>query len=148
MAQPSAPLPDRLQRIVTLFAASPRQVKLDALVDYSRRLPPLPDDIDRAEMERVQECQSPLYVATSIGTDGTVRLYLDAPMESSATRGFAGIVSLGLEGLPADEILGVPDDFYAAMGLAEVVTPMRMRGMHSILRTIKRQITEARASSD
>ena len=49
-------------------------------------------------------------------------------------------------GIAADEILGVPDDFYAAMGLAEVVTPMRLRGMHSILCTIKRQIARARTS--
>ena len=37
--------PAKLQQIVDLFAAAPREVKLQALLDYSRRIPPLPAEL-------------------------------------------------------------------------------------------------------
>lgn len=39
-------------------------------------------------------------------------------------------------------MLEVPSDFYAEMGLGEVVSPMRLRGMNAILNRLKRQIRE------
>ena len=52
-----------------------------------------------------------------------------------------------LDGEQADVILDVPDDFYYDMGLEEVVTPMRLRGMGAILARIKRQVREERPTS-
>jgi cysteine desulfuration protein SufE len=135
-------LPDRLERIVRLFADVPKDVKIQALLDYSRRVPPLPPELadhpDR--LERVHECQTPFFVATEVGADASVTFHFDAPPEAPTTRGFAGILNEGLAGASAGEILAVPDDFYLAMGLGEVVTPLRLRGMAAILARIKRQI--------
>lgn len=137
-------VPPKLAQIVELFAEVPRQVKLQALLDYSRRLPPLPpemaDDSDR--FERVVECQSPLFLHASVAEDGTVELFFDAPAEAPTTRGFAGILAEGLVGASADEILELPDDFYVALGLEDVVSPLRMRGMGAMVHRIKRQVRE------
>jgi cysteine desulfuration protein SufE len=52
----------------------------------------------------------------------------------------------GLDGEQAIEILNVPDDFFYGMGLEEVVTPLRLRGMGAILARMKRQIRDQLAA--
>ena len=57
-------------------------------------------------------------------------------------RGFAGILREGLEGEPWEDVVAVPPDFYSGMGLQEVVSALRLRGMGAILGRLKRQIRE------
>jgi cysteine desulfuration protein SufE len=139
-------LPDKLDKIVTLMRGAPKNLKVEALLDYSRRLPPLPDHIDVEGLEQVHECQSPFFVTTEVDGDTKVHLYFEVPQEAPTVRGFAGLLLDGLDGEQAEVVLGVPDDFFYDMGLEEVVTPMRLNGMGAILARIKRQIREAQAA--
>jgi len=143
MATATAPAP--LQRIVDLFAGAPKDLRLQALLEYSRKVPPLPPALaaNRDRMEPVPECQTPFFLASEVGEDGRVTLHFDVPAESPTTRGFAGILSAGLNGATADEVLATPNDFYTAMGLAEVISSLRLRGMTAILARLKRQVREA-----
>ena len=111
-------LPPRLEQIVELMKASPKQVRVEAMLDYANRIPPLPDGMDSSELERVPECQSPVFVATEIDDAGQVHLYFDAPREAPTVRGFAGILLDGLDGQEPEAILDVPNDFYYDMGQA------------------------------
>lgn len=134
--------PAPLQHIVDLFATAPREVKLQALLDYSRRIPPLPQHLaGRPDLlEKVDECQSPFFLKAEVGVDGAVHIYFDAPAEAPTTRGYAGILTEGLAGATAEEILAMPADFYVGLGLADVVTPLRLRGMGAIVARLQRQI--------
>lgn len=136
------PLPSRLQTIVDVFTSSPKEFRLEALLDYARRLPELPARYadDPELLEQVAECQTPFFLATEVDEDGAVHMFFSAPPESPTVRGFAGLLLDGMEGAPATEVLSVPDDFYYGMGLEEVVTPLRLRGMGAILARLKRQI--------
>jgi cysteine desulfuration protein SufE len=69
-----------------------------------------------------------------------VHLFFHAPAESPTTRGFAGILHEGLDGLPAADVLAVPDDAPYRFGLGEAVSPLRLRGMVAMLSRIKRQV--------
>ena len=140
--------PERLQRIVDLFAGAPKELRVQALLDYSRRLPPLPPDLagNRHTMERVPECQTPFFLSTSVGDDGRVSLWFDVPAEAPTTRGFAAVLAGGLDGAPAEEVLATPDDFYLRMGLAEVISSLRLRGMGAILARLKRQVRDQLAA--
>lgn len=141
-------IPPALDKVVRRFAQAPKDLRVQALLQYARKVPPLPPHLadDRSALERVHECQTPFFLATSVENDGTVHLFFDAPVESPTVRGFAGILYEGLEGASADEVLAVPNDFYAPMGLGEVVSPLRLRGMGAILARMKRQVAEATES--
>lgn len=135
-------LPGRLQEIVDEFAGLPPELRLEALLDYSRRVPPLPPRLagHRDAMEQVPECQTPFFLATEVGDDDTVTIHFDAPPEAPTTRGFAGILSEGLNGAAAAEVLAVPNGFYTELGLDRVVSPLRLRGISAILARLKRQV--------
>jgi len=137
-------IPQRLSKIVDRFQRSPRELRVQALLHYADKVPPLPDDLaaDRSALEQVHECQTPFFLATRVDGDGGVHLFFDAPAESPTVRGFAGILREGLEGEPWQAVLEVPPDFYASMGLETVVSPLRLRGMGAILARLKRQVRE------
>src|SRR3977135_2470066 len=94
--------PPALQQIVDLFAEAPRELRLEALLEYSRVLPALPERLNghREQMERVVECQTPFFLASEIGDDHRMHLWFDAPPEAPTTRGFAGILSPCHAGAP------------------------------------------------
>ena len=137
--------PPKLQRIVDLFAGAPKDLRLEALLEYSRKLPPLPEGLagHREAMEQVVECQTPFFLATSIDDDRRVHVHFDCPREAPTTRGFAGLLHEGLEGATVEEVLDTPDDFYTRLGLAEAISSLRLRGMGAILHRLKRQVREA-----
>ena len=66
------------------------------------------------------------------------------PPEAPTTRGFAAILHAGLDGLPADEVLATPAEFTGQLGLQDLVSPLRLRGMAAMLARIKRQIRDQR----
>ena len=142
MTEQKAPLPAALDELVDDFASVPARDRLQLLLELSDELPPLPDRYaGHAEaMEQVHECQSPLFLAVEVDDDRRVHVFFDAPPESPTTRGFAGILHAGLDGLPADEVLAVPDDAPYRFGLAEAVSPLRLRGMVAMLSRVKRQV--------
>lgn len=133
-------LPESLAEIVEDFAAVEGQDKLQLLLEFSRELPPLPEHLAQDAMEPVPECQSPLFLSVDAGDPTQVRLYFSAPPEAPTTRGFASILAQGLDGLSAQQILDVPDDFYSALGLSDAVSPLRLRGMSAMLARIKRHL--------
>lgn len=133
-------LPAPLAEIVDDFAAVDGQDKLQLLLEFSRELPPIPAELEEAAMEPVPECQSPLFLSVDTADREHVRLHFSAPPEAPTTRGFASILHQGLDGLSAEQILEVPDDFYSALGLADAVSPLRLRGMSAMLARIKRHL--------
>ena len=137
-------LPPALAELAEDFHAVGQQERLQLLLELSKELPDVPEryagKLD--QMERVDECQSPLFLAVEVDEDAerTVHLFFDAPAEAPTTRGFAGILHEGLDGLPAEDVLAVPDDAPFRFGLADAVAPLRLRGMVGMLTRIKRQV--------
>ncbi|MCZ2403823.1 SufE family protein [Paenarthrobacter sp. Z7-10] len=138
-------LPAALAEIVDDFQALTEPDRLQLLLEFSRELPALPERLqDHPELlEQVVECQTPLFltVETEESEGGeVVRLYFRAPAEAPTTRGFAGVLHEGLDGLSAAEILAVPDEMPDLLGLTRAITPLRMRGMSAMLGRIKRKV--------
>ena len=136
-------MPAPLAEVVTEFAEMVGQDKLNLLLEFANDLPELPGDLTEAAMEPVPECQSPLFLHVDAADRDNVRLYFSAPAEAPTTRGVASILAAGLDGQPAADILAVPDDFYSELGLAALISPLRLRGMSAMLTRIKRRLRAA-----
>ena len=140
----------RLQEIVDEFHDVPDKDRLQLLLEFSQDLPPLPERYAgrRDLMEPVPECQTPLFLAVEVepGAPRTVHLFFDAPAEAPTTRGFAAILHAALDGLSADEVLATPAEFTGQLGLQDLVSPLRLRGMAAMLSRIKRQVRERLAA--
>ncbi len=136
-------LPARLAETREDFLALGIPDRLQLLLEFSNELPSLPERYaDHPDLlERVEECQSPVFMFVEL-VDGRVHLHATAPAEAPTTRGFASILAQGLDGLTADEVLEIPDDYPQSLGLSEAVSPLRVRGMTAMLGRAKRQLRE------
>ena len=135
-------LPEALDEIRTDFSELEVRDRLQLLLEFSNELPELPARYAEHPdlLERVEECQSPVFIFVDIDEAKTVHLYATAPKEAPTTRGFASILVQGLAGLSVNEVLAVPDDYPSDLGLTEAVSPLRIRGMTAMLGRIKRQV--------
>ena len=135
-------LPEQLADIRDDFLALEVKTRLQLLLEFSNELPELPAQYaDHPDLlERVVECQSPVFIFVDVDDGELVHMFATAPREAPTTRGFASILVQGLSGLSADDVLAVPDDYPNSIGLTEAVSPLRIRGMTGMLARVKRQI--------
>jgi len=141
-------LPAQLAEIRDDFLALGVRDRLQLLLEFSQELPELPERYrDHPDLfERVEECQSPVYIFSETDASGAVHLHATAPVEAPTTRGFASILAQGLDGLSVEDVLAVPGDYPQSLGLTEAVSPLRIRGMTAMLARIKAQLERAAAA--
>lgn len=130
-------LAPRLAELAEEFREVDPTDRLQLLVELGEELPEPPPRLTHDSMQRVPECQSPLFLAVEVVDDQHVHLHFDAPPEAPTTRGLAAILHTGLDGEPVATVLDTPDDFYLQFGLADAVSPLRLRGAAAMLARIK-----------
>lgn len=133
-------LPEKLQEIVDNFDLLEGQEKLEYLLELAEQLPPLPDRLSaqRDGMDQVHECMTPVFIHAEKGDDGRLTFYFDVPPESPTVRGYATILTQGLNGTTPAELMAVPAEFYLQMGLQQVLSGQRLTGIGAILMHMKR----------
>jgi cysteine desulfuration protein SufE len=135
----------RLDNLIPRFQAADQQTRLETLLDYSRKLPPLPE---RYQAEKdlghnmVEECQTPVYLWVELN-DGRVHIYADVPRESPTVRGFVSLLAGTLEGQTADVVASLPLDLLDQLGLSETLGMTRTQGLTAILHRIKSSVASA-----
>ena len=136
--------PQSIPALIADFNDLPIKDRLDLLLEFSDNLPPLPPRYaDHPDLlERVEECQAPVFLFVEIDESKHVHLFFSAPPEAPTTRGFASVLHEALDGLPAQQILDVDPNFPDELGLTAAVSPLRMNGMRAMLARIKRQTRE------
>ena len=131
-----------LDTIIPRFKAADRSTRLETLLDYSRKLPPIPERLeaekDRGE-HRVHECQTPVFLWVEL-EDGKVHIHADVPRESPTVRGFISLLARALEGAAPEDVARVPDDLLDQLGLSETLGMTRTQGLTAILQRIKRSV--------
>ncbi|HEX6289987.1 MAG TPA: SufE family protein [Herpetosiphonaceae bacterium] len=140
-------IPPRLEEIIEDFKLAEGAEKLELLLEYARNMPPLPAWLhgQRDAMEQVHECMTPVFVYAE-NQNNHLKFHFDVPEESPTVRGYAALLSEGVEGATPEEVLRIPGDFYQEMGLQDVLSPRRLQGVHTILAYIKRLATKELAS--
>ena len=134
-----------IDAVIPRFKSADRATRLEALLDYSKKLPPLPERYEAekdSEHARVHECQTPVYLWVEV-SDGRVHIYADAPRESPTVRGFISLLARSLDGASPEAVAKVPDDLLDQLGLSETLGMTRTQGLTAILQRIKRTVAGA-----
>src|SRR5579863_8783839 len=82
-----APVPPSVERILRYFRTLSREDKMQALVQYSKKLEPLPErlrDVDRTAFT-VPECQTRVDLFPELLADGTLHFFADVDVRRSPT---------------------------------------------------------------
>jgi cysteine desulfuration protein SufE len=134
-----------LDSLIPRFKSVDRTTRLETLLDYSRKLPPVPERLvhqETREYHRVNECQTPVFLWVEV-ENGKVHIHADVPPESPTVRGFISLLARSLDGVAPDEVARVPDDLLDQLGLSETLGMTRTLGLSAILHRIKRSVASA-----
>ena len=141
---------ERLEEVVDQFQMLEPDFRLQMLLEYSEKLPDLPEELREerdAGLNRVEECQSPVYLWVNV-SDGVVELHADVPEESPTVRGFVSVLANTLDGAPAEDAADLPLDLLNKMGIASLIGMTRTRGLSAIIRRIKHEVSNSRRVAD
>jgi cysteine desulfuration protein SufE len=136
-----------LDTLIPRFKAADRQTRLETLLDYSNRLPPLPERYEAEKQQghnRVHECQTPVYLWVEVD-QGRVHIHADVPRESPTVRGFISLLARTLDNQTPEAVAQLPDDLLDQLGLSETLGMTRTQGLTAILNRIKRSVATAAA---
>ena len=133
-----------LETLIPRFRAVDRQTRLETLLDYSKKLAPLPEryELEKQQgLNRVHECQTPVYLWVEVD-QGRVHIHADVPRESPTVRGFISLLARTLDNATTESVAGLPDDLLDQLGLSETLGMTRTQGLTAILYRIKRSVAD------
>ena len=139
-------LPSQIERVLRHIRAMGREEKMQALVQYARKLEPLPErfrDLDRGPFT-VPECQTRVDVFPEL-RDGKMHFYADLdPRQSPTIAAFLSILFSAVNGQPPDATLAIPNDFVRQV-MEGIGRAARETGLTALLLRLKRYASEAAA---
>lgn len=133
----------RLETIIRRFQQADRDTRLETLLDYARKLPPLPgrhEEALAAGLNRVHECQTPVFLWVDAGENpgDIVEIHADVPRESPTVRGFVSLLIHGLQGMTREEVAALPADLLDQLRLTETIGMNRTQGLSAIVARVRR----------
>lgn len=140
----SQQLPQSIARVLKLFRSLPREEKMQMLVQYSKKLEPLPERFKALERTpfTVPECQTRVDIFPEL-RDGTVHYYADLDVRKSPTiAAFLAIVFAAVNDQPPATTLALPSDFVHQV-MENVGLAAREAGLNGIVTRLKRYAVEA-----
>jgi len=133
-----------LDKLIRRFQHADRATRLDALLDASRKLPPLPEplaNLSERERHRVPECQTPVFLWLE-AERGRLRIHAEVPRESPTVRGFVSLLVGALDGQPPEVAAKLPLDLLHLMGLDQALGMMRTQGLSAIVARLRQRGVE------
>jgi cysteine desulfuration protein SufE len=134
-----------LETLIPRFQAADRNTRLETLLDYSKKLPPLPQRFEAEKQlghNRVDECQTPVFLWIEVDGGG-VHIHADVPREAPTVRGFISLLARTLDGETPAAVARVPNDLLDQLGLSETLGMTRTQGLTAILHRIKSSVASA-----
>lgn len=131
-----------LETIAEPFQMVDNDMRLELLLEYAEKLPPLPEEYHElrdAGINMVHECQSPVFLHIEV-EDGTVQLHADVPREAPTARAFVSIMREAFHGVTPEEVEEAPPDALRMLGLSGLLGMQRTRGLSAIYQRIKNEV--------
>ena len=143
-ASSTAALPSSIDRVLKLFRSMSREEKMQALVQYSKKLEPLPErfkDLDRGSFT-VPECQTRVDIIPEL-RDGKMYFYADLNLRQSPTiAAVLAIIFAAVNGQPPSTTLAIPSDFVRTL-MESIGLGAREVGLNAMIGRLKRYAREA-----
>jgi cysteine desulfuration protein SufE len=140
----SAGLPPSIDRVLRLFRSMGREEKMQALVQYSKKLEPLPErfkDLDRGAFT-VPECQTRVDIIPEV-RDGKIHFYADLNVRQSPTiAAVLAIIFSAVNDQPPSTTLAIPGDFVSTL-MESIGLASREPGLTAMVARLKRYAREA-----
>jgi cysteine desulfuration protein SufE len=144
MPESSPQTPPSIQRVLDYFRKLSREDKMQALVQYSKKLEPLPERfaaLDRTPFT-VPECQTRVDVFPEL-RDGKLYFYADLnPRQSPTIAAFLAILFSALNGHSPETTLSIPPDFVRNV-MDSIGLGAREVGLNAMVERLKRYAREA-----
>jgi len=144
----SSGIPLSIDRVLRLFRSMGREEKMQALVQYSKKLEPLPDrlkDLDRGSFT-VPECQTRVDIIPEM-RDGRMYFYADLNVRQSPTiAAVLAIIFGAVNGQPPSTTLGIPVDFVGIL-MESIGLAAREPGLNAMITRLKRYARDAEAQT-
>ena len=142
-------IPPSIDRVLRLFRSMGREEKMQALVQYSKKLEPLPDrfrDLDRGQFN-VPEGQTRVDIIPEVN-DGKLHFYADVNARQSPTiAAILAIVFSAVNDQPPSTTLAIPSDFVRTL-MESIGLGAREVGLNAMINRLKRYAAEAAAGLD
>lgn len=132
---------NRLEEIAEQFETADPPLRLELLLEYAQKLPPLPEaywPLRDAGLNRVHECQSPVFLMIE-NQGGKVLIRADVPETAPTARGFVSIMTHAFNGMEPKAILDAPADILRFLGLSGLIGMQRTFGLNAIYRRIRNE---------
>jgi cysteine desulfuration protein SufE len=143
-AQQTSSIPPSIDRVLKLFRSMGREEKMQALVQYSKKLEPLPErfkDIDRGSFN-IPECMTRVDIIPEV-RDGKIHFYADLNVRQSPTiAAVLAIIFAAVNGQPPSTTLGIPQDFVRIL-MESIGLGTREPGLNAMVMRLKRYAKEA-----
>ena len=134
----------KLDEIIEDFRDLDNDFRLELLMDYSEKLPPVPKAFltkEQMESHKVHECQTPVSLWVNV-ENNQVTIYADVPRESPTVRGFLSMLIKAFNGHSPEEVAEATNNILQETGLAQTLGMNRMYGLSAIYQRIKREVKE------
>ena len=147
-AQETSSIPPSIDRVLKLFRSMGREEKMQALVQYSKKLEPLPErfrDLDRGAFT-IPECMTRVDIIPEV-QDGKLHFYADLNIRQSPTiAAVLAIIFAAVNGQPPSTTLGIPQDFVRIL-MESIGLGAREPGLNAMVTRLKRFAREAEAQT-
>ena len=147
-AQETSSIPPSIDRVLKLFRSMGREEKMQSLVQYSKKLEPLPErfkDLDRGAFT-IPECMTRVDIIPEV-RDGKLHFYADLNVRQSPTiAAVLAIIFAAVNGQPPSTTLGIPQDFVRIL-MESIGLGAREPGLNAMVMRLKRYAREAEAQT-
>lgn len=141
---PTSSLPPSIDRVLRLFKSMGREEKMQALVQYSKKLEPLPErykDVDHS-LFNIPECQTRVDIIPEV-VDGKMHFYADLNVRQSPTiAAVLAIVFAAVNDQPPSTTLAIPSDFVRTL-MESIGLGAREVGLNAMIARLKRYASQA-----
>jgi cysteine desulfuration protein SufE len=137
-------IPPTIERVLKLFRAMGREEKMQALVQYSKKLEPLPErfkDLDRGAFT-IPECMTRVDIIPEF-RDGKIHFYAYLNLRESPTiAAVLAIIFAAVNDQPPSTTLGIPQDFVRTL-MESIGLGAREPGLNAMITRLKRYARDA-----